>query len=106
MEDGLRRYETQALGAPWPDRPAREVEVPPRGEPMPADATRRGTCATSAVTCWRTAPSGGGGTRRVTSTRPVQPGAGTELPLRAGPTPLCPTRLPRQPIKLGPRCTP
>jgi len=37
MEDGLRRYETQALGAPWPDRPAREVEVPPRGEPMPAD---------------------------------------------------------------------
>ena len=29
-----------ALGAPWPDRPAREVEVPPRGEPMPADVDR------------------------------------------------------------------
>ena len=37
IEDGLRRHATQALGAPWPDRPAREVEVPPRGEPMPAD---------------------------------------------------------------------
>ena len=29
-----------ALGAPWPDRPAREVEVPPRGAPMPADVDR------------------------------------------------------------------
>jgi hypothetical protein len=37
IEDGLRRSETQVLGAPWPDRPAREVEVPPRGVPMPAD---------------------------------------------------------------------
>jgi hypothetical protein len=38
IEDGLRRYETQALGAPWPDRPARQVKVPPRpASRCPAD---------------------------------------------------------------------